>query len=97
VALRHDVCGNDPQDMSAELTRDGLSEDGSNGDQPHHKRAHVDTPVDPVDGYEEEEEAQEEDGCAQSHLSDESKVTGLEANNEVTTSLEGYRMNKLQN
>ena len=41
--------------------------------------------------------AQEKDGCAQSHLSDESKVTGLEANNEVTTSLEGYRMNKLQN
>ena len=41
--------------------------------------------------------AQEKDECAQSHLSDESKVTGLEANNEVTISLEGYRMNKLQN
>jgi hypothetical protein len=33
--------------------------------------------------------AQEKDGCAQQYLSDKGQVTGLESNNEVTTSLEG--------
>lgn len=35
------------------------------------------------------------DGCAQSYLADKGRITVLEANNEMTTSLEGYRTNKL--
>lgn len=59
VALRDDVCDNEPQDISAELTRDGSSEDGSDGDQQATplEANHIDTPADPID---EEEDADDE-------------------------------------
>jgi hypothetical protein len=63
VALRDDVCDNEPQDISSELTQDGSSEDGSDGDQQATplETNHVDTPADPADDGEEEEEEEEED------------------------------------
>ena len=63
VALRDDVCDNEPQDISSELTQDGSSEDDSDGDQQATplETNHVDTLAGPVDdGEEEEEDADDE-------------------------------------
>lgn len=69
--------------MSSELTRDGSSEDDSDGDQPHHKRTHhVGTPVDPVDGDDEEEGGgggeEEEEGAA-------ARASGTTASSSLST------------
>lgn len=61
AALRDDVCDNEPQDMSAELTRDDSSEDGS--DSTPQETHHVDTPADPV-GDDEEEGGEAEEAAA---------------------------------